>query len=58
MAESVVVQSKLKDAVKNLELRMDGNLPDALNQKVHELLQEAAKRAKENGRSTLRPHDL
>lgn len=58
MAESVVVQSKLKEAVKGLELRMDGNLPDALNAKVHEILRDAAKRAKENGRSTLRPYDL
>ncbi|MBW3658842.1 MAG: DUF1931 domain-containing protein [Actinobacteria bacterium] len=58
MAESVVVQSKLKEAVKGLELRMDGNLPDALNEKVHQILRDASKRAKENGRSTLRPHDL
>jgi predicted ATP-dependent protease len=58
MAESVVVQSKVKEAVKGLELRMDGNLPDALNDKVQAILAEAAKRAKENGRSTLRPYDL
>ncbi len=58
MADSVVVTSKLKEAVKGLELRMDGNLPDAVNQKVHAMLKEAGKRAKENGRSTLRPHDL
>jgi predicted ATP-dependent protease len=58
MADSVVVQSKVKEAVKSLELRMDGNLPDALNDKVNQILQEAAKRAKENGRSTLRPYDL
>jgi histone H3/H4 len=58
MAESVVVQSKVKEAVKGLELRMDGNLPDALNQKVQQILQDAARRAKENGRSTLRPYDL
>jgi hypothetical protein len=37
---------------------MDGNLPDAVNQKVHAMLKEAAKRCKENGRSTLRPYDL
>lgn len=58
MADSVVVQSKLKDAVKSLELRMDGNLPDAVNDKIHAILKDAAKRAKENGRSTLRPYDL
>ncbi len=58
MAESLVVQSKVKEAVKGLELRMDGSLPDALNDKVHEILKAAGARAKENGRSTLRPYDL
>lgn len=58
MAESLVVQSKLKETVKRHDLRMDGNLPDAVNDKVAAMLREAAKRARENGRSTLRPHDL
>lgn len=58
MADSVVVTSKLKEAVKGLDLRMDGNLPDAVDAKVRDILKDAAKRAKENGRSTLRPHDL
>lgn len=58
MAESLVVQSKLKETVKGLDLRMDGTLPDAVNEKVQKLLKEAAQRAKENGRGTLRPYDL
>lgn len=58
MADSVVVTSKLKEAVKGLDLRMSGDVPDAVNAKVHEMLRAAAKRAKENGRSTLRPYDL
>lgn len=58
MAESLVVQSKLKEAVKGLDLRMDGTLPDAVNEKLQALLKEAAERAKENGRGTLRPYDL
>jgi hypothetical protein len=58
MADSVVVQSKVKEAVKGLDLRMDSSLPEALNAKVQAMLQEAAKRAKENGRGTLRPYDL
>jgi hypothetical protein len=58
MADSLVVQSKLKEAVKGLDLRMDSSLPDAINQKVDAMLQEAAKRAKENNRGTLRPYDL
>jgi hypothetical protein len=58
MADSVIVQSKVKEAVKGLDLRMDSTLPDALNEKVHELLSAAAARAKANNRGTLRPHDL
>ena len=58
MAESLIVQSKVKEAVKGLELRMDSSLPDALNEKISALLQDAATRAKENGRGTLRPYDL
>ncbi|MFP4148296.1 MAG: DUF1931 domain-containing protein [Nitriliruptoraceae bacterium] len=58
MADSLVVQSKVKEAVKGLELRMDSSLPDALNEKIAEMLAAAATRAKENGRGTLRPYDL
>jgi hypothetical protein len=58
MADSVVVTSKVKEAVKGLDLRMSGDVPDALDAKVKEMLRAAAKRAKENGRGTLRPYDL
>lgn len=58
MADSVVVTSKLKEAIKGMDLRMDGNLPDAVDAKVREILKQGAERAKENGRSTLRPYDL
>ncbi len=58
MAESLVVQSKVKEAVKGLDLRMDSTLPDALNEKIAAMLADAATRAKENGRGTLRPYDL
>ncbi len=58
MAESLVVQSKVKEAVKGLDLRMDSTLPDALNEKIAAMLADAAQRAKDNGRGTLRPYDL
>ena len=58
MAESLVVQSKVKEAVKGLELRMDSGLPDAINEKLAAMLAEAAERAKANNRGTLRPYDL
>lgn len=58
MAENVIVTSKVKEAVKSLDLRLSSDVPDALNDKVHELLKAAAGRAQANGRSTLRASDL
>lgn len=58
MADSVIVQSRLRDAIKELDLRMDGDLPDAMHEKVISLLNDAAERAKGNDRKTLRPYDL
>ena len=46
------------DKADSLDLRMSGDVPDALNEKVAQILRDAAKRAKENGRGTLRPYDL
>ncbi|MDX1658378.1 MAG: hypothetical protein R3343_06130 [Nitriliruptorales bacterium] len=54
----LIVTSKLKEAIKGHGLRTDGNLPDAVDAKVKEMLREAADRCRENGRSTVRPHDL
>lgn len=54
----IVVTSKLKEAVKGLDLRMSGDLPDAVDAKVKQMLKDAAARAKGNGRSTLRDYDL
>jgi hypothetical protein len=58
MADSIIVQSKVREAIKALDLRTDSNVVDALNAKVHEMLKAAAARAKQNGRGTLRPYDL
>jgi hypothetical protein len=38
MADSLVVQSKVKEAVKGQDLRMDSALPDALNEKIAAML--------------------
>lgn len=58
MADSLVVNSKLKEAVKGHDLRMDSSLGDAMNEKLNAMIAEAAERAKANNRGTLRPHDL
>ena len=56
--EIVVVGSKVKDVIRSAGLRSDGDLVQAVSDKVHELLQAAIARAKGNNRSTVRPHDL
>ena len=52
----LIIKSKIKSAVPDLNVGSD--VPDALNRKVLELLDEAAKRAKLNGRRTLQAKDL
>ncbi|HUU31291.1 MAG TPA: hypothetical protein VMY69_04235 [Phycisphaerae bacterium] len=54
----VVVTSRVKDVVRQKNLRSDGGLADAVNTKVLEMLAAAACRAKANKRGTVRPHDL
>jgi len=52
----LIVKSKIKSAVP--ELSVSSDVPEALNRKVLELLNEASKRAKLNGRRTLQARDL
>jgi len=54
----VVVASRVKDVIRQKNLRSDGGLADAVNTKVLEMLAAAACRAKANKRGTVRPHDL
>ena len=56
--EQLVVGSKVKDFIKEMDLRTDGDLLEALSDKVEEILKSASARCKENGRSTVRPCDL
>lgn len=53
---SLIIKSKIKSAVP--ELSVAGDVADALNKKVLKLLEEAAIRAKLNGRRTLQARDL
>jgi histone H3/H4 len=52
----LIVKSKIKSAVPDLSV--SGDVPAALNKKILELLDQAAKRAKLNGRRTLQARDL
>lgn len=56
MAEMIVVKSKIKEAVKNLNVA--GDLANALNEVAVKYVKEAEKRAKANGRKTVQARDL
>ncbi|OYT43744.1 MAG: DUF1931 domain-containing protein [Candidatus Aenigmarchaeota archaeon ex4484_56] len=58
MAEMLVVQSKVKDVVKEEDMNMSGDFAEALSTKVEKLIKDAIERAKANGRKTLRGYDL
>jgi histone H3/H4 len=55
MADSLVVRSKIKSAT---ELNVSGSFADALSEEVKAMIAKAEKRAKDNGRKTLKPCDL
>lgn len=55
---SLVVGSKVKELIKEKKCLMAGDFLDSLSDKVAQLVNAAAERAKQNGRSTVRPYDL
>lgn len=52
----LIIKSKIKAAVPDMSVAAE--VADALNKKVLQLLEEAAKRAKLNGRRTVQARDL
>ncbi len=56
--EVVVVGSKVKDVIREAGLRSDGELVQAISDKVHDMLEAAVERANGNKRGTVRPYDL
>ena len=56
MAVELIVKSRIKEAVKDLNVATE--VAEALNTKVIQLLEEASKRAKANGRRTLQARDF
>lgn len=56
--EILIVGSKVKAVVKDAGLRSDGELAQAVSDKVHEMLTAAIARCEQNKRSTVRPCDL
>ncbi|MEK6958709.1 MAG: hypothetical protein AABW59_01545 [archaeon] len=58
MAEVLVVASKIKDAIKAEGCNTAGDAVDAISVKVAKMVKDAAARAKENGRKTVRACDF
>ena len=56
--ESLVVGSKVKAIIKEAGCNTGGDAMDGLNGWLYWLVDQAAKRAKENGRKTVRAHDF
>ena len=52
----IIVKAKIKDLAGDLSVASD--LPDALNQKVEQLIKDAVVRAQANGRRTVMAKDL
>jgi histone H3/H4 len=57
-ALNVVVGSKVKESVKSHGIRCSGDLVEALNLHVQDVIGKAVARAQANKRGTVRPQDL
>lgn len=57
-SEMLLIASKVRGAVKDADCNFAGDALDGLNAYVHWLVEQATKRAKENGRKTVRAHDF
>ena len=55
MADLLVVKAKIKEVTK---LNVAGDFADALSKKVEDLVKDAERRAKDNGRATVKARDL
>jgi histone H3/H4 len=56
--EMLLVSSKVRQMIKDADCNTAGDALDGLNGYVGWLIQQAAARAKENGRKTVRAHDF
>ena len=56
--EPLVIASKAKGVLKKAGCNTAGDAFEALNGYIYWLLDQAAKRAKQNGRKTVRAHDF
>jgi len=54
----ITTASKIKELIKGMGLRMDGELPDYVAKEVIRLIVRAGERTLENKRTTIKPCDL
>jgi len=55
---TLIVASKVKERIKEADIRSSGDFMDELNTKVDMMIGEAIERARENKRGTVKPCDL
>jgi len=58
MSQVLVVQSKVRQAIKKQKCNMSGDFAEDLSKVVAEMVADACNRAKSNGRKTVRGYDL
>jgi histone H3/H4 len=61
MGDLLVVQSKVKEFAKKAgvkDLRFSGDAVTELSKRVERIIKDAAKRADDNGRKTVKPQDI
>lgn len=58
MAESLVVQSKVRDLFKEHDCNTGSDAVEQLNKEVERLIKRAVERTKENGRKTVKAADV
>lgn len=56
--ELIVVSVRVRETLHSVDCMASADLVDAISNKVYEMLETAIERAKKNGRTTVRPHDL
>ncbi len=56
--ENIVIASKVRDFIREAGCQTSGDFPDAVSDRVYEMIKQAVELAKNNGRATVRPHDL
>lgn len=54
----IITASKVKELIKGMGLRMDGDLPDELAKEVVKMIVRAGARTVDNKRTTVKPCDL